>query len=403
MASVLPPPSTSTVDLPFGESIYIRSRSSFLDDTCTVRRHRIRSNSPASFVTASSLTSERIRRQKENSPLTGSTSSLLNFKLFDNYSSASPPRRSWSWTIPGDVRSLRERLPTTPAQVEFKEQAASSDSDEPEVTVLHVINPDATSGIVLVENTSPEEVYSNESELDDIFKEALSFSRTAIPERKQDPDSEDTQDEYAENHGSPFKRWLRVLRKKNMPQSEHLKALETRWALDDFDATQSPQPPKTLHSRHRKTPSSISSMALLTAVKTASVTLASLSIYPKSQRSLHASYLRNGSSSHMIADPRASFDSMAAMGSSVDDRTWVRSVQRQRIVEEIVLTEESYIRDLKTMINVNHGSGGLLFPQDAKFLVSCIHRYSQVEVMILKQSINQSAKFWNSTKISVPN
>jgi hypothetical protein len=52
---------------------------------------------------------------------------------------------------------------------------------------------------------------------------------------------------------------------------------------------------------------------------------------------------------------RSSFDSEDIPTSPlIDDGTWSRSVRRYRIVEEIVSSEESYVRDLKTLINVTN-------------------------------------------------
>ncbi|KAJ4292492.1 hypothetical protein N0V90_009154 [Kalmusia sp. IMI 367209] len=40
-----------------------------------------------------------------------------------------------------------------------------------------------------------------------------------------------------------------------------------------------------------------------------------------------------------------------ALGSIIDEGAWVRSVQRRKIVEELISTEESYIADLKVLVN----------------------------------------------------
>lgn len=93
-------------------------------------------------------------------------------------------------------------------------------------------------------------------------------------------------------------------------------------------------------------------MGFIGAVKSASVTLASASIGALRSR---ASRVRldqriNGSSD----DPRASIDSHVAAGTPlIDDATWARSVQRHKILEELVATEESYIADMKAFLNVS--------------------------------------------------
>jgi hypothetical protein len=153
--------------------------------------------------------------------------------------------------------------------------------------------------------------------------------------------------EPLEEQASPFSRWLKALRRRNMQRSSTLQVSGERWALDDFDLLpQTPQLQSDFQSSHRKSPSTGSSLAFITAVKSASITLASLSIHGKSRRSMQTVRWSDN-------PPRESIDSIVADAMpSIDDRTWARSVQRRRIVEEIVSSEESYIRDMKTLINV---------------------------------------------------
>ena len=136
---------------------------------------------------------------------------------------------------------------------------------------------------------------------------------------------------------SPFKRWLRTLKRR------HRALDDDEYQLDHFAPL----------SRLEKSPSSASSVAFIGAVRTASVTIASFSVHPRSRRSAETSYLRHGGSQ---ADMRyrSSFDGEYVPASPlIDDGTWSRSVRRHRIVEEIVSSEESYVRDLKTLVNVS--------------------------------------------------
>jgi len=86
----------------------------------------------------------------------------------------------------------------------------------------------------------------------------------------------------------------------------------------------------------------------LSAVKTASVTVASASLYPRSYRN---ALIHSDDSRPDFQPGRRSCDSYL-VSSMIDDGTWIRSVQRRRIVDEIISSEESYIRDLKTLLNV---------------------------------------------------
>ncbi|KAF2668519.1 hypothetical protein BT63DRAFT_456161 [Microthyrium microscopicum] len=358
MASVLPPPLACPLDLPFGESSYMRSRSSCADETSTIRRHVLRSNSPASYGTVSSLPSGLLGTQKENSPLSGSASSLLNFKLFDSYSTGAAPRRSWSWAVPGEPSNLTPRHPTAFTIDDTLIPNDTPDSEgEDQLTVLHLSNPDTSStSSEPAPSIELEDASSSSVDLLGVGEEAGHSSRPTTPQQagSDDDGTSALDDEVKEGQTSPFKRWLRVLRKRNQPQAP-LHAPEQRWVLDDFNNGANQPLRKQILSprRHRKTPSSVSSVAIVAAVKTASITLASFSMYPKSKRSHQTSYLRRETSSQNVTPTRGSLDSIsAAAGPVMDDGTWTRSVQRQRIVEEIVSSEESYIRDMRTLIDV---------------------------------------------------
>jgi hypothetical protein len=363
MASVLPP----LVDLPFGDSAFMRSSSFCADDACTVvRRHVLGNQSPASFGTASSLPCGVIGSQKENSPLSGSASSLLNFKVFDSFHATTPPRRSWSWTVPGEnlPSSGRAFLSPSPEPEPDPDEAIESQSnasDDPDLTALHVANPDTGP------KTPEHAVYQLDGEalrsgsLPDIAEESGSDTAPTMLHHSPCSDTDTGADDDRDHdepaaQGSPFKRWLRALKKKSVPHVDLVTESEKRWVLDD-DFAGDPNQYARRHmssqpSRHRKTPSSVSSVALIAAVKSASVTMASLSLYPRSRRSMQTSNPRREPSSLNATPARRSFDGAMDLTAPMDDGTWARSIQRQRIVEEIISSEESYIRDMQTLINV---------------------------------------------------
>lgn len=49
---------------------------------------------------------------------------------------------------------------------------------------------------------------------------------------------------------------------------------------------------------------------------------------------------------------RASMDSNHGSAQIIDEAAWGRAVQRRQTLEELVSSEESYIADLKVLINV---------------------------------------------------
>lgn len=82
------------------------------------------------------------------------------------------------------------------------------------------------------------------------------------------------------------------------------------------------------------------------SMKTASMTNASFSIFPRSSR------MGRSTDSHFQgSQPRYSIDSDRPLSScSVDDLATRRGFRRQQIIDELISTEESYVSDLKALI-----------------------------------------------------
>lgn len=138
---------------------------------------------------------------------------------------------------------------------------------------------------------------------------------------------------------SPFKRWLSTLRKRH-PSTENPQGTTRR-----LGQLHSPR------SGHHKTNSLSSSMGMLTAVKSAPLTLAGTSIAPSTQG--RQSYFQSDAASMSFRGPRLSIDSASPPVELIaDSRAWYRSIQRRNVVEEIMESEESYISDMKAMIHV---------------------------------------------------
>jgi hypothetical protein len=86
------------------------------------------------------------------------------------------------------------------------------------------------------------------------------------------------------------------------------------------------------------------------------MTAASTSIAPRSDTGLRGK-VRIGNRSSHYSDARRSLDShRGRFGSVIDESAWLRSLQRRKIVEELIASEESYIADLKVLINVRQRS-----------------------------------------------
>lgn len=99
---------------------------------------------------------------------------------------------------------------------------------------------------------------------------------------------------------------------------------------------------------HKKSSSGSSSFGFVTAMKSASISLASFSVAPRSRRT--------GISSHHNRADRSSKTSYVARlsedGSFIDQAVTNRLLQRRRILEEIIGTEEGYVADIRFLMNV---------------------------------------------------
>lgn len=155
----------------------------------------------------------------------------------------------------------------------------------------------------------------------------------------------------------PFRRWMSTLRRRHMhrhrdPISE-VPALAVEMYEDDvvLSRLQPPLVPLPVMAR-RMSDSMSSSLGCVTAVKSASITVASASIAPQSDHGAFNGKACLGNRSSHYSEARKSTDSHRALGPILDEGAWLRSVQRRRIVEELIASEESYIADLKVLINV---------------------------------------------------
>jgi hypothetical protein len=155
----------------------------------------------------------------------------------------------------------------------------------------------------------------------------------------------------AEKTHRPFDKWMRTL---------HLKAtlrrnMGSREVNSDAsgDTTFTSVIIDDAPSRHKKSVSSSSSMGFVTAVKSASVSLASFSVAPRSRRTGVSPRHRNRSSKTSNPGTRLSEDSIFTNGGIVIDEDVVqRSIQRRKVIEEIISTEEGYLGDIRFLMNV---------------------------------------------------
>ena len=141
-----------------------------------------------------------------------------------------------------------------------------------------------------------------------------------------------------------FQRWVSELRRRREKKTETVTPRGQRWQLDDFDARL--PSPKHLYRTHSKSPSQSSSLRVVTAVKSATATLASASIATMSRRTWKWPHGYQRTSILSNSDTRPSGESQRSI---VDEVAKQRSRKRRQKVEELIRSEESYLADLKAL------------------------------------------------------
>lgn len=152
---------------------------------------------------------------------------------------------------------------------------------------------------------------------------------------------------------APFEQWVRALNKKAILRRRTVSNSTGILGLDPELYSLSDDPSR---SGHRKSLSG-SSFAFVTAMKSASVSLASMSIAPRSRKlGRSAKYSKTDRSSRASnAGGRNSEDSTyAARGVVNDTAVTNRAIRRRHVLEEIISTEEGYCGDIKFLMTVGN-------------------------------------------------
>ncbi|KAF2483224.1 hypothetical protein BDY17DRAFT_250617 [Neohortaea acidophila] len=153
--------------------------------------------------------------------------------------------------------------------------------------------------------------------------------------------------EEASPRPAGVKRWLSTLRRRKHQAQLNRSPGQQPWTVANFGSrSTSPAKDKSLH--HKNTDSQGSSMAFVSAVKSATATIASASIATVSRR--NARWRRGHQRSSMLSgsDPRPSMDSHRSI---MDEAAKQRSKRRREKIEELIRTEENYVADIKALSN----------------------------------------------------
>jgi hypothetical protein len=123
-------------------------------------------------------------------------------------------------------------------------------------------------------------------------------------------------------------------------------------------------------SAHHRHSSSDSSLAFVTAQKSASISMTGLSLQTRSRKTTIRSSRgprTERSSRASISGPRLSEESyFPETQAPVDPAVVGRALQRRRILEELISTEEAYVADVRFLMNV-----GLDYDETYTTLTSC--------------------------------
>ncbi|KAF4627152.1 hypothetical protein G7Y89_g11000 [Cudoniella acicularis] len=148
----------------------------------------------------------------------------------------------------------------------------------------------------------------------------------------------------------PFNKWMKTIQRRAGQRRKTVSGdtADTAHKTEDFDS------PGTQRKSNHKKSSSGSSFGFVTAVKSASISLASFSIAPRSRRTgVSSRHHRTDRSSKASNVGRLSEDSSyLARGIVIDQAVTNRLLQRRRVLEEIISSEESYVADIKFLMNV---------------------------------------------------
>ncbi|KAI4205954.1 MAG: hypothetical protein LQ350_000139 [Teloschistes chrysophthalmus] len=146
-----------------------------------------------------------------------------------------------------------------------------------------------------------------------------------------------------------LKRWISHLRPQSSKQKKTLIPRAQRWQLDESPIERRTTNTDVMSSRrsgHRKSRSK-SSTGLVENVKAVMMERSAGTATPRQSRRSNLFSKSNRGSKASEDDPRSSNDQPMGLKSTLDTTALARATQRQKILEELVESEASYVADLK--------------------------------------------------------
>ena len=166
----------------------------------------------------------------------------------------------------------------------------------------------------------------------------------------------------------PFNKWMTHLQKRT---TQRRNTVGCDRDCQAWGKTHPRSPSLKRRLRHEKS-SSGSSSAFVTAVKSASISIASFSIAPRSRKTGTSSHHHrtDHSSKASNAGRHSEESSYFSRGIAMDQAVTNRLLQRRRVLEELIMTEESYVADVKFLMNVRL-QPCLFFPPIKRTYTTC--------------------------------
>lgn len=269
------------------------------------------------------------------------------------------------WSPASSVLVTQDSGSSRPRPFRFLTDSASFETalEEPTKEVEDVQGPSNSSTISRLQREDSDECIiwdTVDPALIRLTLDAADFPKSSVPKsrpKSRSPIDEDDiggEEAVAEPPHAQFHKWMRTLRRRAGRRQHAVMTDDTLSASTSAD--DSHQEAKKVG--HHRQSSSGSSFGFVEAVKTASISLASASVFARSRRNSMRSSIAHThtdrSSRASISSHRCSEDSCGLDKPQILDKAAVeRSLQRRRILEEMIRTEEGYIGDVRFLMNVS--------------------------------------------------
>ena len=139
-------------------------------------------------------------------------------------------------------------------------------------------------------------------------------------------------------------------------RAKSLTLRKERWILDDFDELKPARLdlPKPRQGKGHQKASSWAPFGFVTTTRRAAVNAGAASVEPWVNQKSKSRFLRSNRSSRLsnVAN-KFSVEGGLETLQDLDLASWDRAVQRRKIIEELISSEESYIADLKVLLHVS--------------------------------------------------